>query len=87
MNVAFYDLPRQELQMVFESDNMTPDDLRLFSLHAQMMALEEGARLDGIMVGWQPESDYFGVFLLGDMAEKGLPETVLNHIEKLARSQ
>jgi hypothetical protein len=52
-----------------------------------MMALEEGARLDGIMVGWQPESDYFGVFLLGDMAEKGLPETVLNHIEKLARSQ
>jgi hypothetical protein len=87
MNVAFYDLPRQELQMVFESASMTPDGLRQFSLHAQVQALEEGVSLNGIMVGWQPDSDYFGVFLLGDMAEKGLPETVLNHIEKLARSQ
>jgi hypothetical protein len=87
MNVAFYDLPRQELQMVFESDNMTPDGLRQFSLHAQVMALEEGSSLDGIMVGWEPDSDYIGVFLLGRMADKGLPETVLNHIEKLARSQ
>lgn len=87
MNVAFYDLPRQELQMVFESASMTPDGLRQFSLHAQVQALEEGVSLNGIMVGWQPDSDYFGVFLLGDMAEKGLPTTVLNHIEKLARSQ
>lgn len=87
MNVAFYDLPRQELHLAFEEPSMTPDALRKFSLHAQLMAQDEGKPINAILVGWQPDSDYIGVFLLGTMADHPLPETVLNHIEKLARSQ
>ena len=51
MNVAFYDLPRQELQIAFESEGMTPDGLRQFSLHAQQLVFAEG--LDTLLKGLQ----------------------------------
>lgn len=87
MKIGFYDLPKQELYGVTEAKGMTPDDLRLFSLHMQLEAQAAGTEMDAIMVGWQPDTDYIGVFLLGSMVEQGLPETVLNRIEQVARGQ
>lgn len=88
MNIAQYDLRTHRLERMPSVPGMTPDELRLFSLQIQLVALAEGDPISGILVGWQDApGDYLGVFMLGDMIDHPMPTTMLDRIERLARRQ
>ncbi|MNG14812.1 hypothetical protein D3C84_985980 [compost metagenome] len=89
MNLALYDISRNDLSRLPSIPGMTPKRLRQFSLTVQVAAIAaEGETIHGILVGWQDApSDYIGVFMLGDYANHPLPPTVLDRIERLARGQ
>jgi len=88
MNLAQYDMNTHTLERLPAAPGMTPDGLREFSLYCQVSSMAEGNPLNGILVGWEDApSDYFGIFLMGDLADQGVPKTVLDRIEQLARGQ
>jgi hypothetical protein len=86
MNLAVYDRKADRLHSREVFPNMNRDQLIASLLASQEAAQAFGGSINAIFVAWQDApSDYIAVFPLGRTADRELPKTVLDRIERLAR--